>query len=97
MRQTVPEQVPEKIPGQVPEKVREKVPGQVHEEVLEKVREQVPKQTKLQRRVWTAKRFSEWRFVLLGTFLGFMPLIRPKYNHTSQLHLSSQRHRDTEP
>ena len=97
MRQTVPEQVPEKIPGQVPEKVREKVAGQVHEEVLEKVPEQIPKQTRVERRAWTAKRLSQWRFVLLGTLLALMPLIRPKYNHKSRLHLSSQRHRDTEP
>ena len=47
MRKTVPEEVLEKIPGEVPEKVREKVAGQVHEEVLEKVPEQVQKQARL--------------------------------------------------
>ena len=68
----------------------------LREKVLEKVPEQVPKQTRL-RRAWTAKRLSQWRFVLLGTLLALMPLARPTYNHKSRLHLSSQRHRDTEP
>ena len=78
MRQTVPEQVPENIPEQVPEKVREKVAGQVHEEVREKVPEQVPeqvpKQTRFQRKTWTTKRLSQWRFVLLGTLFALAPI-----------------------
>ena len=40
---------------------------------------------------------AQWRFVLLGTLLALMLLVRPKHSHKSRLHLSSRRHSDTEP